>query len=457
MPKNIKDEFRGKRVVVAGLGVSGLHAARWLAEQGAAVTLSEIRPLSTLDPAVCRELVERGVRLEAGGHREETFLGADAVIVSPGVPLDLAPLQKAGAEGIPLLGELELASRLIDTPMIAVTGTNGKSTVTAMLGELLKNAGRSVFVGGNIGTPLMAYAASGPRADYAVVEVSSFQLDTIRTFSPLISILLNISPDHLDRYPDYGAYVRSKLRIMENQGTGQHAVLNDDDPALRAIHARSGVEIHRYGLNSGKGREAFRTGKEAVVRLGGAEESYALDSFCLPGEHNVENLLAVLLAGALLRVGPEAVRFTMETFRGLPNRLARVAEVGGVAYYNDSKATNVDAAVRAVESLARPLILIAGGRHKGGDYAPLVKAARGKVRKAVLIGEAAGLLAEAFSGTIPYEIVGDMDAAVLSASASAARGDAVLLAPACSSFDMYSDYAHRGRAFRASVEKLAHG
>jgi len=290
-----------------------------------------------------------------------------------------------------------------------------------------------------------------------VVEVSSFQLDTIRSFSPLISILLNITPDHLDRYPDYGAYVRSKLRIMENQARGQHVIVNDDDPALRATRSASGAEIHRYGLKPGNRREAFWAGGKALVRLGGREAAYALDSFGLPGKHNVENLLAVLLAGALLRVGHEAIQFTIETFRGLPNRLVLVAEVNGVGYYNDSKATNVDAAVRAIESLDRPLILIAGGRHKGGDYAPLVKAARGRVKKAVFIGEAGPLLAEAFSGVIPYGTAEDMDAAVSAAAAAAARGDAVLLAPACSSFDMYSDYAHRGRAFCASVEKMANG
>ncbi|MBW1785203.1 MAG: UDP-N-acetylmuramoyl-L-alanine--D-glutamate ligase [Deltaproteobacteria bacterium] len=457
MSKRQKPQFEGKRVTVAGLGVSGFHTARWLAGQGAEVVVSEIRPLDELDGTVCRELEGLGVLLETGGHREETFVRADTVIVSPGVPLDMGPIVAARERGVPVLGELELASRLIHTPVIAITGTNGKSTVTALIGELLERGGRRVFVGGNLGTPLMAFAAAGTEADAAVVEVSSFQLDTIQTFSPAISVLLNISPDHLDRYSDYEAYVRAKLRVFENQGPESHVVLNDDDPRLREVRPGSGRAVYRYGLEERPGRDAFMTGGRAVVRLEGKETDYAVDAYGLPGRHNLENLLAGLLVGHILGIGADTVQQTINQFKGLPNRLVKVAEFKGVSFYNDSKATNVDAAARAVESLDRPLVLIAGGRHKGADYTDLVEAARGKVKGAVFLGEAADLLSRAFAGGVPCMRTADMGAAVRAAASLAEPGDAVLLAPACASFDMYADYAERGKAFVDAVERMING
>jgi UDP-N-acetylmuramoylalanine--D-glutamate ligase len=448
----------GAKILVVGLGVSGLWAARWLAGQGAEITVSEMRPGGSLQDQTLEELHDIGVILETGGHNEKTFLGADLIILSPGVPHDMALLETVRTQGVSVVGELEFASRLIRTPMIAITGTNGKTTVTEFLGQMLKNAGLECFVGGNIGTPLMAYAAGGQDADYVVVEVSSFQLDTIENFCPTISMILNISPDHLDRYPDYEAYVESKMRIFKNQGEGSCLILNDDDQKLSSEPPPGRVSILRYGIKKKEGRHAFVEDKKINVCLNGmAEKRFPLGSFDLPGDHNVENLLGSVLVGLRLGLEPRVIQKTIDSFEGLPNRLEVVGEIDGVQFYNDSKATNVDAAVKAVRSFDRSLVLIAGGRDKGADYGPLADASRGKVSGGVFLGEARELLAKSFDKTIPYVMVRDMEEAVSKAFSMAQRGDVVLLAPACSSFDMFSDYSHRGRMFRSAVEKIDHG
>ncbi len=451
-------KLSGKKILVVGLGVSGLWTARLLSALGASVTVSEIKPGIDLDPAICKEIREIGVTLETGGHNRETFLNSEMIIVSPGVPHDTEFLRAAMERGIHVMGELELASRLIDTPMIAVTGTNGKSTVTASLGRVLKNAGFEVFVGGNIGTPLMAYAAGERKADYVVVEVSSFQLDTVETFCPFVSIVLNISPDHLDRYPHYEAYVQSKLKIFKNQRPGQYVILNDDDERLASVNPSSRVSVFRYGLEKNEGRHAFVVDKEITVCVDGKKSNcFGLESFSLPGRQNLENLLAIVLGADILGIDPTVIQKSIDEFKGLPNRLEQIGELNGVIFYSDSKATNVDAAVRAVTSFEQPLILIAGGRHKGADYAPLVRVAEGGIKEAFFIGEAKDLLAASFEGVVPYSMAEDMEGAVSMAFACAKSGDVVLLAPACSSFDMFSDYSDRGSAFKAAVERLACG
>ncbi len=452
-----KRKFRDTKALVVGLGITGLYTARWLAKQGAVVTVSEARPETELDSTICREVRKLGITLETGRHRRATFLKSEMIVMSPGVPHDMAPLRAAKKTGIPVTGELELSSRLINRPMIAVTGTNGKSTVTALLGSLIKNANLRVFVGGNIGTPLIAYVEEEKKADYIVVEVSSFQLDTIETFCPFISLLLNISPDHLDRYTSYEDYAQSKLRIFMNQRTGQHIILNDDDEALASANPPPGVSVFRFGVKRKEGRHAYVQDKEIRVSLSGGEHiSFSLKSFRLPGKHNLENLLAVVLAGLIIGIKPSVIQQTIGDFKGLPNRLEHVAKFAGVEFYNDSKATNVDAAVRAIESFDRPLILIAGGRHKGAGYAGLVKAAKVGVRTAIFLGESRELLASSFEGVVPFLMAKDMDEAVSIAFSQADRGDVVLLAPACSSFDMFSDYAHRGMVFKSAVERLSH-
>jgi UDP-N-acetylmuramoylalanine--D-glutamate ligase len=451
-------ELLHKKVLVVGLGKSGLSVARYLSKKGAQVGVSELQEEAELDSALLHDTLQLGIALETGGHKEETFLNSDMIIVSPGVPLDMGLLIAADEAGVPILGELELASRLMDTPLVAVTGTNGKSTATAFLGFMLKDAGLEVFVGGNIGTPLMDYAAGDWRADYAVVEVSSFQLDTTVNFSPMISLLLNISPDHLDRYPDYGAYVQSKLSMFKNQGPGQYAILNDDDQVLSQFAPPGGVSVLRYGRQKRENRQAHLERKSIKAHLlGEKEESFGLERFKLPGRHNLENLMGVILIGLILGIGPRIIQRTIEQFQGLPNRLELVGTIRGVDFYNDSKATNVDAAIRSVATFDRPIILIAGGRHKGADYLPLVNAATGRVRKAIFMGEAKHILADAFKGMIPFALAEDMRDAVSKSFSSSESNDVVLLAPACSSFDMFTDYSHRGRVFREEVERLDHG
>jgi len=457
-PSSQKINLSGKKIVVVGLGVSGLWTIRCLALNGADVTASEINPETELDPVIFRELRELGVTFETGGHTGDTFLNADMIVISPGVPHDMVLLCKARKNGIQVTGELELASRLIDTPMIAVTGTNGKSTVTTALGHILKNAGFSVFVGGNIGTPLIAYAAGEKKADYAVVEVSSFQLDTIETFCPFVSVVLNISPDHLDRYPSYEDYAQSKLKIFKNQKPGHYAILNDDDERLAVVSPSSGVSVLRYGFEKKEGRYAYIENREIMVHVDPIKTNrFRFESYRLPGKHNLENLMAIVLGAQALNINPSLLQENINGFKGLPNRLEHVRELNGVTFYNDSKATNVDAAVKAVLSFHRPIILISGGRHKGADYAPLVRAAEANVKKAIFLGEAKELLSASFEGTFPLSLAEDMGEAVSMAFACAKSGDAVLLAPACSSFDMFSDYAHRGSVFRAEVERLACG
>ena len=448
----------GKNILVVGLGKSGLSVVRWLVKNGARVTVSEIKAEPALDPQVLREIAELRARLEAGAHREETFLMADEIIVSPGVPLDMAPLKAAREKGIPVLGEMELACRLVDTPMVAVTGTNGKSTVTALVGAMLEREGVKVFVGGNIGTPLIDYAAAEEKADYAVVEVSSFQLDTMTSFHPRVAVLLNISPDHLDRYTNYEAYVRSKLSIFQNQGAGDWAVLNDDDPALAGFIPPESVAVLRYGSGRGENRRAYLEGKRLRASLPGEEmQEFFLEQCPLRGEHNRENLMAAVLTSLALHVRPSVIQQTLDTFRGLPHRLEFVRRIGDVDFYDDSKATNVDAALRSLMSFHTPVVLIGGGRDKGGDYSPLVQAAQGRVRKVVLLGESRFLMAKAFEEWVPCSMAVDMEDAVAQAFSYAMPNDAVLLAPACSSFDMFTDYGHRGRVFKEAVERLRNG
>ncbi|RLB28532.1 MAG: UDP-N-acetylmuramoyl-L-alanine--D-glutamate ligase [Deltaproteobacteria bacterium] len=448
----------GERVLVVGLGKSGAAAANWLARQGARVTVSDTLDGSAFDDRLLGELSRGGIELELGDHRMESFVETDLIVVSPGVPLDITPLVEAARKGVPILGELEVAWRYLRTPSIAVTGTNGKSTVVKLIGEMLSRGGRKVFVGGNIDFPLTDYIAGAQDADYVVLEISSFQLDTVEAFSPHAAMILNISPDHLDRYADYEAYVRSKERIFENQGPEQVLILNDDDPELKALEPKGGPRVFRFGMERKEGRQGFVEGGRIVVRVPGhGEATFNLDRFALAGTHNQANVMAAVLGALAIDAPPGAIQEGIDGFKGLPHRMELIDTIGGVAFYNDSKATNIDAAIKSITSFSRPVVLIAGGRHKGSDYQPLVHAAKGRVKDAVLIGESSTLLAAAFNGTIPWSEVRSLDDAVYRAYDRAQEGDVVLLAPACSSFDMFRNYQHRGMAFQEAVKRLRDG
>ena len=451
-------DLKGKKILVVGLGKSGMAAAMWLARQGSRVTVSDQRNGSDLDKSILGDLLKKGVILELGRHNEKTFLQTDLIVVSPGVPLDISPLVLAGKNGIPVIGETELAVRYLKTPFIAVTGTNGKSTVVNLIGEMLKKEGKSVFVCGNIGCPLTSYIDGDQKADYVVLEVSSFQLDTIETFCPLISLILNISPDHLDRYDDYNSYRRSKESIFSNQGKGHILILNDDDPWLRKLKPGNEITVYRYGIKSGPERNAFLRNEKITAAIDEGETvAINLNRFSLPGNHNKANVMAAVLTSLALKISQSAMQEGVDHFKGLSHRLELAGSIKGVDFYDDSKATNIDAAIQSIKSFGRPLVLIAGGRHKGSDYAPLIEAASDSVREAVFLGESSPLLADAAGEKLSWSKAGNMDDAVSLAFGIAREGDAVLLAPACSSFDMFKDYVHRGMVFRKAVKGLSNG
>jgi UDP-N-acetylmuramoylalanine--D-glutamate ligase len=409
----------GKKVLVVGLGRSGIAAARLCAARGAQVTVTDSQPAESLATALAQ--LPAAAKQEVGGHRAETFLGADIVVLSPGVP-SLPEVEAARKRGITVTGELELASWFVDAPIVAITGTNGKSTTTTLCGAILSANGRPTFVGGNLGVPL-AEAVGTPAGDsggVCVLEVSSFQLETVESFRPQVAVLLNISPDHLDRHGTLEAYAATKARIFAAQTPADFA----ESDAL-------------------------------CVRLaGGPIEYYPAHLLGLVGRHNLENALAALVAGRLAGALPAEARHALLAFRPLAHRMELVGELDGVLFYDDSKGTNVGAVVAALDRFPRPVVLIAGGRDKGGSYEPLAQVMKQSGRGAVLIGEAAPKLREALAPVLPVEIAGSMEEAVAQAATMARSGDAVLLSPACSSFDMFRNYEHRAEVFRAAVNSL---
>jgi UDP-N-acetylmuramoylalanine--D-glutamate ligase len=446
------------RVVVVGLGRSGMAAVRLLRKMGVSVAVSEATPREHLDPENLAWLVAHGISVECGGHSDEGFAGAELIVVSPGVPLDLPQLRAAAAAGVPVLGEMALACGLVETPIVAITGTNGKSTVTELVGAMFAAAEKSVFVGGNLGTPLSEYLLGPQDCEVLVLEVSSFQLDTAPGFAPEVAVLLNISPDHLDRYPDYEAYAASKFSLFAGQRASAAAILNGDDEELTKRLAGYNLPARQfiYGVSSPGKRGAVISGREiAVFGLGsGATEHYSLAGTDLGQEPNIHNAAAAILAARLLDCPVAAVRLALAGFRLLNHRLALVAEIAGVQYFDDSKATNIGAVAAALQGMSRPVVLIGGGRDKGGDYALLHGLVREKVKAMVLIGEAREKMAASFAPLTRVEQAASLAEAVAKASRLAGPGEAVLLSPACASFDMFSGYAERGRVFRAAVLAL---
>lgn len=448
------------RVVVVGLGRSGLAAVQLLRKMGVAVAVSESTPCAKLAPENLAWLATHGVSVECGGHSENLLTSADLIVLSPGVPLELPQLQSAIAAGVPVLGEMALACGLVETPIVAITGTNGKSTVTELVGAMFRAAEKRVFVGGNLGTPLSEYLLGVQDCEVLVLEVSSFQLDTAPGFAPEVAVLLNISPDHLDRYPDYEAYAASKFSLFAGQKASAAAILNRDDEELRKRLAGYPVPARQffYGNAPGwSGRGAAIAGGEIMVSgLGpGQAEHYSLDGTDLGLEPNIHNAAAAILAARLLGCPPAAVRKALAGFRLLNHRLALVAEIDGVQYFDDSKATNIGAVAAALQGMSRPVLLIGGGRDKGGDYGLLHEIVREKVKGMVLIGEAREKMAASFAPITRVEMAASLEEAVRVASRLAGPGDAVLLSPACASFDMFSGYAQRGRVFREAVAALA--
>jgi UDP-N-acetylmuramoylalanine--D-glutamate ligase len=445
-------------VVVIGLARSGIAAASFLARQGARVVAADAKGEAALAPAALA-LRERGVRLEIGPHRRETFTRASMVVVSPGVPWELPELAAAREAGVPVIAEIELAFRHLRGRVAAVTGTKGKSTTTAALGAMLREAGFDARVGGNIGAPLIGLVEGSTEATIFAVEVSSFQLEGTVRFRAEVAVWLNLSADHLDRHPSLEAYVAAKARLFANQQPGDWAVVNADDPVVleAARSARSRTLLFRVtGEPLASGDGAFFEGGLARLRLDGREETlFRRDEVVLPGAHLAGDLLAAGAAAGVLGASPEAIARAVRAFRGVEHVLEHVASIGAVDYYNDSKATNVEAARRSLEAFSRPVLVVLGGRYKGGNFADLAPALRDHGRRVLAIGEARERVLKALEGVVPVEACASLEEAVARAHAAARPGDVVLLAPACSSFDMFEDYAHRGRAFKAEVKRLA--
>jgi UDP-N-acetylmuramoylalanine--D-glutamate ligase len=444
-------DVRGMSAVVVGLGRSGVAAARLLIARGARVTANDGAPIERLS-AEARALLAEGAALAAGGHDPALFARADLVVVSPGVPAfpALLDVERSGRE---VIGELELASRFVSAPIVLIGGTNGKSTTTALTGAILERAGRRTFVGGNFGAPLAEAVGGG--WDALVLEISSFQAERVPTLHARAHALLNITDDHLDRYPSFDAYAGAKGNPFVRMTPEDLAVIPLGDEIVARQAARGRARIVTFSATDPRA-DVAPSGGDLVDRVTG--ERYPLDRIRLAGAHNVANACAAIALAAALGAPRGAIAEALASFEGLAHRTALVAEIGGVRYYDDSKGTNVGAAVAALSGLGEArAVLIAGGRDKLGDYGPLVAALRGKGRALVLIGEAADRIAEAARGALPVERAGSMAEAVRRARALARPGDAVLLSPACSSFDMFRDYKDRGDAFVRAVRELAAG
>jgi len=455
----VEPDFTSKRIVVIGAGKTGLALARFFSARGARVTVSDRADEDVL-AGQADALRRMGVTLEAGEHRLETFQEADLVVLSPGVPHDLAVLTAARQRGVTVTGEVELAAGFIGEPVVAVTGTNGKTTTVSLIGEMLKASGKNVWVGGNIGRPLIEYVHDRENHETLVLELSSFQLDTIEKFRPQVAVLLNVSADHLDRYATLADYAASKGRIFENQTTADTAVVNAGDP--RVLAAAAGSRARLLAFIQGSPQElptaqgAAIDGKALAVRMQetGGEVRFDLSAVGLRGAHNRENIAAAVLAALAAGACPDGIRRALADFRGLPHRLQPAGTVGGVAYVNDSKATNVAAVLRALESFEHRVVLIMGGRYKGDDFGLLREPLKRHARALIVMGEAAERILERLGGVVATHRVENMQAAVVLARRLARAGDVVLLAPGCASFDAYRDYRQRGEDFMGKVAQL---
>jgi UDP-N-acetylmuramoylalanine--D-glutamate ligase len=447
-------ELKNKRVLVVGLGRSGVASAFFLQDRGARVTVSDEKSEAQLQNEIAA-LLDRGVSIETGRHGERTFRDQDLIVVSPGVPADQPQLQNARSMGIPVIGEVELAFRFLEGRVIAITGSNGKTTTTALTGEILRKSGKKTLVGGNIGTPVISLVAQSTRDTVTVLEVSSFQLETIQQFRPWIAAILNITPDHLDRHRTFQAYVNAKTRIFENQQVGDFGVLNGDDPTSTALKDRVKGSLCWFSRKHVVENGCFVRDDQIIFRGNGREQSVlSRGDIQLKGAHNLENTLAAVAMTMIGGCAAEQIRDAVVGFRAVEHRLELVATVQGVAFYNDSKATNVDATLKALESFPGKIHLILGGKDKGSDYTVLNPLLRERAKGAYLIGAAAEKIGSQIQGSTRLVRSGTLPHAVRQAFEAASSGDVVLLAPACASFDQFENYEHRGRVFKELVLAL---
>ena len=452
-------ELKNKRVLVVGLGKSGKSAALFLRALGAQVTVSDSRSAEALAGEI-PALLDAGVMVETGGHGLLTFRRQDLIVVSPGVPYDTPELKQVRAFGLPIIGELELASRFLQGQIVAITGSNGKTTTTSLLGKIFTDAGGPTLVGGNIGTPVIDLIAESTPQTTSVLEVSSFQLETVVEFRPHIAVVLNITQDHLDRHGTFENYAAMKARITAQQTAEDFFVLNAEDKPTQMLAARTKAQVFWFSGRRAIKQGAFVHGESIVFlpREGAKPEPVMpLAEIPLKGAHNVENVLAAVCAARLGGVSAESIRASVASFKAVEHRLEFVATVRGVAFYNDSKATNVDATKKALEAFAGGVHLILGGKDKNSDYTELADLVRARVKTVYTIGSAAEKIERHLAGVVKIVSAGTLDAAVRQAAQVAVAGDVVLLAPACASFDQFTSYEHRGRVFKKLVKDLASG
>ncbi len=448
-------ELRGKRVLVVGLARTGVATALFCAAREAEVTATDARTEIEIGPEIAK-LREAGVALELGGHQDKTFLAQDLIIPSPGVPADAPLLQSAREKGITVWSEIELAYRFLKGKLIGITGSNGKTTTTSLLAHMFITYGHPTILAGNIGTPLIAHVEETDEKSVTVVELSSFQLELIDKFRPNAAVFLNFTSDHLDRHPNIEAYGRAKARIFENQTEWDCAVLNADDPALLP-YVPSTPRVFWFSRTKAVKQGTHLDGESIVFSDEGRQRTLLNKrDVRLLGAHNLENVLAASAAAYAMGMEPEAIAKAVQTFQGVEHRLEFVVEIGGVRYYNDSKATNVDATLKALDAFPGRILVILGGKDKGSDYTLLQKTLREKAILALLIGAAAEKIEKQIAGSVAIEHAGTLERAVEIASHAAQPGDVVLLAPACASFDQFQNYEHRGRAFKELVAQLEH-
>jgi UDP-N-acetylmuramoylalanine--D-glutamate ligase len=447
----IRIDYAQQKIMIVGAGRTGIALCRYFVQRGAAVTLSDARPAENL--AELGELTHLGVTLDLGGHTSAKFLASDLIVISPGVSLQLPALQTAAAAGIPVLGEIEIACREFDVPLIAITGTNGKSTTTTLIGAIYTAWDKQPFVGGNLGTPLIK---ATERNDYDVIvaEISSFQLEAVEQFHPRYALLLNLSEDHLDRYPDMASYITAKREIFKRMTASDVAILNAEDAHTatfsETIIAQKIFFSSRRILDKGMGYD----GTHIVWRHQVAENHFPVSELQIKGLHNIENVMAALIPPLCDGCPPEVAWQAVCTFRGLEHRMNLVRVLSGVPWYNDSKGTNVGSVVKSLEGLQPPVTLIAGGKDKGGDYAPLSPLISEKVRHLILIGEASERIAATLGNLTHTVRAASLEDAVALAHKLTEAGGTVLLSPGCSSFDMFKSYAERGNVFSAAVGRL---
>jgi UDP-N-acetylmuramoylalanine--D-glutamate ligase len=448
-------DMNNKRVLVVGLGKSGVASALFLKAHGAQVTVSDTKSGDELRNEI-PVLLDHGITVETGGHGDRTFRGQDLIVVSPGVPVDAPPLVQARALGESVIGEIELAARFLPGPIVAITGSNGKTTTTTLSGEIMTAGGFPSFVGGNIGTPAISLAERAKPETVIVLEVSSFQLETIQTFRPKVAVVLNVTPDHLDRHRTFEAYADAKARIFENQRAGDFAVLNADDPTCVAMAKRTQAQVFWFSRQKEVEQGTWVRDGNIVFRDGtGQREIMQVSEIPLKGAHNLENVLAAVCAGRLMGCAPEKIQQAVRDFKAVEHRLEFVATIRGVDYYNDSKATNVDATIKALESFPASIHLILGGKDKGSDYSLLNDLLRQRVKRVYTIGAAAAKIESQIvfpKGEIVHAET--LENAIRKSNAVAQPGDVVLLAPACASFDQFKNYEQRGRVFKEIVKSL---